>query len=135
MNRQPLLFTYWLLKYPVFWLTYFPTQSVRLPTLVTYFSLCSTCATYRTPCHFIDHQVLPTQPLTREAGHFLGGDKHSKNIPLVTCQAWLQPIINKSRLIFKKKTVEKTLIKNHIIVAALINSLFNQLSIILISFK
>ena len=39
----------------------FPTQSVRSP-LVTYPSLCSTCVTYRTLCHAIGHQVLPTQP-------------------------------------------------------------------------
>ena len=47
----------------------FPTQSVRL-TLVTYPSLCSTCVTYRTPCHAIGHQVLPSQPLPREAEDF-----------------------------------------------------------------
>ena len=37
----------------------FLTHSVRLP-LVTYLSLCSTCVTYRTLCHGIGHQVLPT---------------------------------------------------------------------------
>ena len=56
----------------------FPTQSVRLP-LVTYPSLCSTCMTYRTPCH--GHQVLPTQPLPREVEDFPRGDKHFKHVP------------------------------------------------------
>ena len=37
------------------------TQSVRL-SVVTYHPLCSTCVTYRTPCHAIGHQVLPTHP-------------------------------------------------------------------------
>ena len=47
-----------------------PTQSVR-PPLVTYHSLCSTCVTYKTPCHVIGHQVLPTHPLLfREAEDF-----------------------------------------------------------------
>ena len=48
----------------------FLTQSVRLP-LVTYPSPSSICVTYRTPCHASGHQVLPTQPLLREAGSFL----------------------------------------------------------------
>ena len=48
----------------------FLTQSVRLP-LVTYPSPSSICVTYRTPCHASGHQVLPTQPLVREAGSFL----------------------------------------------------------------
>ena len=70
----------------------FPTQSVRLP-LVTYPSLCSTCVTYRMPCHAIGHQALPTQPLPREAEDFPRGDNHSKHMPLLTYLAWLQPII------------------------------------------
>ena len=37
------------------------TQSVRQP-VVTYHSLCSTYVPYRTPCHAIGHQVLPTHP-------------------------------------------------------------------------
>ena len=37
------------------------TRSVRLP-VVTYQSLCSTRVAYRTPCHAIGHQVLPTHP-------------------------------------------------------------------------
>ena len=36
------------------------TQSVKTP-LLPYPSLCNTCLTYRTPCHAIGHQVLPTQ--------------------------------------------------------------------------
>ena len=48
----------------------FLTQSVRLP-LVTYPSPSSICVTYRTPCHASGHQVLPIQPLLREAGSFL----------------------------------------------------------------
>ena len=72
--------------------TPFPTQSVRLP-LVTYPSLCSTCVTYRTPCHTIGHQVLPTHPLPRKAEGFPRGDNHPKHVPLLTYLAWLQPII------------------------------------------
>ena len=56
----------------------FPTQSVRLP-LVTYPSLCSTCVTYRTPCHVISHQVLPTQPLI-----YPPFPTQSVSLPLVT---------------------------------------------------
>ena len=37
------------------------TQSVRLPAVI-YHSLCSTCVTYRTPCHATGHQLLPTHP-------------------------------------------------------------------------
>ena len=81
MPEQPLLFTYWLLRHPVFLIPPpFPTQSVRLP-LVTYPSLCSTCVTYRTPSHGIGHQVLPTQPLPREAEDFPRGDKYFKHVP------------------------------------------------------
>ena len=68
----------------------FPTQSVRLP-LVTYPSLCSTCVTYRTPCHAIGHQVLPTQPVPREAEYFLRGDKHFKNVALLTYLMYFSP--------------------------------------------
>ena len=56
MLRQPLLFTHWLPKYPVFWFTPFSQHS----QLGTYPSLCSTCVTYGMPCHIIGHQVLPT---------------------------------------------------------------------------
>ena len=40
---------------------FFSTQLVS-PPLVTYPSLCSTCVTYRTPCHGIGHQLLPNLP-------------------------------------------------------------------------
>ena len=105
----------------------FPTQSVRLP-LVTYPSLCSTCVTYRTPCHASSHQLLPTLPLSTEVDNFPRGDKHSKHAPPLTYLVRLQLIINNSRLIFKhvKTTnalfVVKILAKNHEIVATLINS-------------
>ena len=53
----PYFFTYWLPKHPVFWFTsLFSTHSVRLP-LATYPWLCSTCVTYRTPCHAIGHHL------------------------------------------------------------------------------
>ena len=81
MPEQPLLFTYWLLRHPDFLIhPPFPTQSVRLP-LVTYSSLCSTFMTYRMPCPAIGHQVLPTQPLSREAKDFPRGDKYFKHVP------------------------------------------------------
>ena len=60
----------------------FPAQSVRLP-LVTYPSLCSTCVTYRTPCHAIGHQVLSTQPLPREAEDFPRGGTSAHTPSLV----------------------------------------------------
>ena len=68
----------------------FPAQSVRLP-LVTYPSLCSTCVTYRTPCHAIGHQVLPTQLLPREAKDFPTGDKYFKHVPLLTYLIYFSP--------------------------------------------
>ena len=68
----------------------FPTQSVRLP-LVTYPSLCSTCVTYRTLCHAIGHQVLPTQPLPREVEDFPRGDKHFKHVPPPTYLIYFSP--------------------------------------------
>ena len=95
----------------------FLTQSVRLP-LVTYPSLCSTYATYGTLCHAIGHQVLPTQPLPREAKDFPRGDNHSKHNPLLTYLAWLQPIYFNLKFVFirvntaKVLLVVKTLIKN-----------------------
>ena len=68
----------------------FPTQSVRLP-LVTYPSLCSTCVTYRTLCHAIGHQVLPTQPLPREVEDFPRGDKYFKHVPPPTYLIYFSP--------------------------------------------
>ena len=95
-----------------------PTQPTRL-SLVTYPSLCSTCMTYRTPCHSIGHQVVPTQPLPREAEDFPRGGKHSKHVPLLTYLARLQPVINNLRPIFKHVKIKdnllvvKNLIKKH----------------------
>ena len=68
----------------------FPTQSVRLP-LVTYPSLCSTCVTYRTLCHAIGHQVLPTQPLPREGEDFPRGDKYFKHVSPPTFLIYFSP--------------------------------------------
>ena len=59
--------------------------------LVHYNSLCSTCVTYGTPCCTIGHQVLPTQPLPREAEDFHRGGKYPKHMPLPTNLASLQP--------------------------------------------
>ena len=55
------------------------TQSVR-PHLVAFTSLCSPCVTYGRLCHTISHQVLPTQPLPREAEDFLGVASASAHI-------------------------------------------------------
>ena len=68
----------------------FPTQSVRLP-LVTYPSLCSTCVTYRTPCHAIGHQVLPTQALPKEVEDFPRGNTYFKHVPPPTYLIYLSP--------------------------------------------
>ena len=59
---------------------FFSTQLVRLP-LVTYLSLWSACVTYRTPCHSIGDQWLPTQSLPRVAKDLTRGGKHSKHVP------------------------------------------------------
>ena len=83
-----LYFIYWLPKHPVFWFTLI--QSVRLP-MVTYPSLCSPCVIYGTLCHAIGHQVLPTQPLLREAEDFSRGDKHFKHVPPLTYLICLSP--------------------------------------------
>ena len=86
--------------------------------MVTYPSLRCSCVTYRTLCHAIGHQVLPTQSLPREAEDFPRGGNHFKHVPLPTYLAWLQPIYYNSRLVFiNVKTVKiflvvKTLIKN-----------------------
>ena len=42
-------------------------------------SLCSTCASYGTPCRSIAHQLLPIQPLPREAEDFPRGGKYFKH--------------------------------------------------------
>ena len=81
-------FIHWLPKHPLFWFTL--TQSVRLP-MITYPSLCSPCVTYGTLCHAIDHQVLPTQPLSREAEDFPRGDKYFKHVPPLIYLICLSP--------------------------------------------
>ena len=68
----------------------FPTQSVRLP-LVSYPSLCSTCVTYRRLCIAIGQQVLPTQPIPREAEDFPRGDKHFKHVSPLTYLIYFSP--------------------------------------------
>ena len=93
------------------------TQSVRLP-MITYTSLCSPCVTYRILCRAIGHQMLPTQPLPREAEDFLRGGNHSKHMSLFTYLAWLQPICYNSKLIFIRVNAAKhkapaTLISSH----------------------
>ena len=70
-------------KTPVFDSPPLPTQSVRL-LLVTCPSPCSTCVTYKTPCHAIGHQVLHTKPMPREAEDFPRDDKYFKHVPLLT---------------------------------------------------
>lgn len=128
MSKQSLLFTYWLLRHTTFWFTPFHKQ-------------CSTCVIYRTPCHSNGRQVLPNQLLRSEAEDFFGGGRHPKHMPWLTCVAWLQPIINNSKLIFKQIKIKnallavKALTKSRNILAALINSHFNQFSIMLASFN
>ena len=41
---------------------------------------CSTCMTYGTLCHAIGHQVLPSQPLRREAEDFPNGERQFKHV-------------------------------------------------------
>ena len=55
------------------------------PYFVTCPSLCSVCMTYRTLYHSIDHQVLPTQPLPKEAEDILRGDRYLSYVYLFTC--------------------------------------------------
>ena len=91
MPRQPLLFTYWLLRHPVFlFISLFPTQSVRLP-LVTYSSLWSTCVIYGTLCYAICYKKLPTHSLPREAEDFPRADKNFKHMPLLTYLIYFSP--------------------------------------------
>ena len=66
------------------------TQSVR-PLWFTYPSLCSTCVTYGILCHAIGHQVLPTQPLPREAEDFPKVERHSHHVPLLSYLIYLSP--------------------------------------------
>ena len=142
MLKELLLFTYWLVRHPDFWFIPIPTLSVRLP-LVTYPSLCSNCVTYRTQCHSIGHQVLPIQPLPREAEEFTRGGKHSYHVPLLTYLAWLQPISNDSKLIFNHVKIKdallmvKSLTKNsgHTYQQSWISIHFNQLPKVIASSK
>ena len=57
---------------------------------VYYNSLCSTCVTYGTLFHVIVNQVLPTQPLLREAD-FPRGGKYPKDVPLPKYLHYLDP--------------------------------------------
>ena len=68
----------------------FPTQSVRLP-LVTYPSLCNICVTYRALHHTSGDQMLPTQPLAREAEDFPRGEKYFKHVPLLSYLIYFSP--------------------------------------------
>ena len=111
MPRQPLLFTDWLPRLPVFCSPTIPTQSLRLP-LVTYASLCSTCVTYRTLCHSIGRQVLPTQPLPKEAQDFPRRNKHFKHVALVTSLIYFSPKgVYMAGLIYMSKSPHGTLIR------------------------
>ena len=77
----------------------FPTPSVRPPLvtypsptpLVTYTFGYLPCVTYRTLCHAIGHQVLPTQPLPKEVEDFPRGDKHFKHVPPPTYLIYFSP--------------------------------------------
>ena len=57
---------------------------------VYYNTLCSTCVTYGTLFDVIVHQVLPTQPLPREAD-FPRGGKYPKDVPLSKYLHYLDP--------------------------------------------
>ena len=59
------------------------TKLVRLVG-VTYHLLCSAGVTYRTLCHTIGHQVLPTQPFPREAEDIPKGGKCFNHVPQPT---------------------------------------------------
>ena len=83
------------------------TQSVR-PPMFTYPSLSCTCVTYKTPCHTIGHQALPTQPLSREAEDIPRAANHSKL--MLTHLAWWQPICYNSKFVFKHVKTEKVLL-------------------------
>ena len=58
-------------------------NSVR-PHLIPYHLLCNTCVTNGKPCCSIGHQILPIQPLPREAEDFPRGGKYLKDVPLPT---------------------------------------------------
>ena len=46
----------------------------------------------KTPCYDIFHQVLPAQPVPREAESFPRGSKYPKDVSLPTFLAYLQPV-------------------------------------------
>ena len=58
------------------------------PPLVAYTSLCSACVTYGMLCHTTGHQVLPTQPLSREVEDFPRNERH---VPPLTYLIYLLP--------------------------------------------
>ena len=105
--------------------------------MVTYPSLCGTCMTYKAPYDSNCRKMLPTQPLLRGVEDFRRGDKHLRDVPLLTYLAWLQPDTNNLRLINKHVKIKnvllvvKTFIKNHNVVITSTNNHFNQLSIVL----
>ena len=55
------------------------------------FTIGTSLLIYRMPCHAIGHQVLPTQPLPREAGDFPRGDKCFKHVPTLTYLIYFPP--------------------------------------------
>ena len=66
------------------------TQLLRLPG-ITYHLLCSNCISYRTACHSIGHQMLPTQLLHREEENFHRGGKYPTVMSLSTYVAYFPP--------------------------------------------
>ena len=121
MLRQPLVFTYWLSKHTVFWLTFFfltqlPTPNCAAPLLLT--------GCYTIP---VVTWCFPPYP-SSEAENFYRGSNHSKHEPLLIYLAWFERIINNLRFIFKHvKTRDilvlvKSLIKKHKVVATLISN-------------
>ena len=74
-------------------------------------SLCSTYATYRTPCHVIGHHVLPTQRIPREAEDFPRGDKYFKHVPPLTYLIYFSPkVVYMVGPIYVSKSPNRTLI-------------------------
>ena len=69
----------------------FQTWSVRT-SLVPHHSLCGACVAYKTPCYDIFHQVLPAQPVPRDAESFPRGSKYPKDVSLPKFLAYLQPV-------------------------------------------
>ena len=88
MLQQPLLFT-GCSSIQFFNSALSQTYLVR-PHLVASTSLCILCVTYWTLCHVIGYQVLPTQPLSREAAGFPRGGKYFDHVPLLTQLIYFQ---------------------------------------------